>query len=214
MKSITINGSKRESVGKKATKALRNAGEVPCVLYGGEQAIHFSAPDVSFNSLVYTPDAHTVVLEFDGVKHNAVLQDIQFHPVTDEILHMDFYEFGEDQEISMEIPVHAEGVPRGVKNGGVLRFNLRRMKVRGLAAKLPDYIVADVTPLKIGNKLYVTAVESEDYTILHPDNTVICQVKTSRNVVASDDDDDDVDAGDVPSTETHDEGAAAASNDA
>ena len=214
MKSITIKGSKRESVGKKATKALRNAGEVPCVLYGGEQAIHFSAPDVSFNSLVYTPDVHTVVLEFDGVKHNAVLQDIQFHPVTDEILHMDFYEFGEDQEISMEIPVHAEGVPRGVKNGGVLRFNLRRMKVRGLAAKLPDYIVADVTPLKIGNKLYVTAVESEDYTILHPDNTVICQVKTSRNVVASDDDDDDVDAGDVPSTETHDEGAAAASNDA
>ncbi len=214
MKSITINGSKRESVGKKSTKALRNAGEVPCVLYGGEQAIHFSAPDVSFNSLVYTPDVHTVVLEFDGVKHNAVLQDIQFHPVTDEILHMDFYEFGEDQEISMEIPVHAEGVPRGVKNGGVLRFNLRRMKVRGLAAKLPDYIVADVTPLKIGNKLYVTAVESEDYTILHPDNTVICQVKTSRNVVATDDDDDDVDAGDVPSTETHDEGAAAASNDA
>jgi len=214
MKSITINGSKRESVGKKATKALRNTGEVPCVLYGGEQAIHFSAPDVSFNSLVYTPDVHTVVLEFDGVKHNAVLQDIQFHPVTDEILHMDFYEFGEDQEISMEIPVHAEGVPRGVKNGGVLRFNLRRMKVRGLAAKLPDYIVADVTPLKIGNKLYVTAVESEDYTILHPDNTVICQVKTSRNVVATDDDDDDVDAGDVPSTETHDEGAAAASNDA
>ncbi|HIB36821.1 50S ribosomal protein L25/general stress protein Ctc [Mesonia sp.] len=215
MKSITINGSKRESVGKKATKALRNAGEVPCVLYGGEQPIHFSAPDVSFNSLIYTPDVHTVVLEFDGVKHNAVLQDIQFHPVTDEILHMDFYEFGEDQEISMEIPVHAEGVPRGVKNGGVLRFNLRRMKVRGLAAKLPDYIVADVTPLKIGNKLYVTAVESEDYTILHPDNTVICQVKTSRNVVASDDDDEDeVAPGDVPSTETSDEGAAAASNDA
>ncbi|HIO26444.1 MAG TPA: 50S ribosomal protein L25/general stress protein Ctc, partial [Flavobacteriaceae bacterium] len=201
--------------GKKATKALRNAGEVPCVLYGGEQPIHFSAPDVSFNSLIYTPDVHTVVLEFDGVKHNAVLQDIQFHPVTDEILHMDFYEFGEDQEISMEIPVHAEGVPRGVKNGGVLRFNLRRMKVRGLAAKLPDYIVADVTPLKIGNKLYVTAVESEDYTILHPDNTVICQVKTSRNVVASDDDDEDeVAPGDVPSTETSDEGAAAASNDA
>ncbi|MAQ40756.1 50S ribosomal protein L25/general stress protein Ctc [Mesonia oceanica] len=215
MKSITINGSKRESVGKKSTKALRNAGEVPCVLYGGEQAIHFSAPEVSFNSLIYTPDVHTVVLEFDGAKHNAVLQDIQFHPVTDEILHMDFYEFGEDQEISMEIPVHAEGIPRGVKNGGVLRFNLRRMKVRGLAAKLPDYIVADVTPLKIGNKLYVTAVQSEDYTILHPDNTVICQVKTSRNIVAvEDDDEDEVAPGDVPATETHDEGAAAASDDA
>ncbi|SHI84983.1 LSU ribosomal protein L25P [Mesonia phycicola] len=210
MKSITINGSKRESVGKKATKALRNAGQVPCVLYGGEQAIHFSAPSVSFNSLIYTPDVHTVVLEFDGAKHNAVLQDIQFHPVTDEILHMDFYEFSDDQEISMEIPVHTEGVAKGVKNGGVLRYNLRRLKVRGLAANLPDYIVADVTSLKIGNKLYVTAVQSEDYTILHPDNTVICQVKTSRNMVVADDDDDD----DVPSTETSDEGAAAASNDA
>ncbi|PZW44266.1 MULTISPECIES: 50S ribosomal protein L25/general stress protein Ctc [Mesonia] len=215
MKSITIKGSKRESVGKKVTKALRNAGEVPCVLYGGEQALHFSAPEVSFNSLIYTPDVHTVVIELeDGKSYNAVLQDIQFHPVTDNILHMDFYEFGEDQEISMEIPVHAEGVPRGVKNGGVLRFNLRRMKVKGLASKLPDYIIADVSPLKIGNKLYVTAVENEDYTILHPDNTVICQVKTSRNIVADADDEDDVDAGDVPATEVKDEGAAAASNDA
>lgn len=215
MKSITIKGSKRESVGKKVTKALRNAGEVPCVLYGGEQALHFSAPEVSFNSLIYTPDVHTVVIELeDGKSYNAVLQDIQFHPVTDNILHMDFYEFGEDQEISMEIPVHAEGVPRGVKNGGVLRFNLRRMKVKGLASKLPDYIIADVSSLKIGNKLYVTAVENEDYTILHPDNTVICQVKTSRNIVADADDEDDVDAGDVPATEVKDEGAAAASNDA
>jgi len=216
MKSITIKGSKRESVGKKVTKALRNAGEVPCVLYGGEQALHFSAPEVSFNSLIYTPDVHTVVIELeDGKSYNAVLQDIQFHPVTDNILHMDFYEFGEDQEISMEIPVHAEGVPKGVKNGGVLRFNLRRMKVKGLASKLPDYIVADVTPLKIGNKLYVTAVESEDYVILHPDNTVICQVKTSRNIVAdTEEDEDEVDAGDVPATEVKDEGAAAASNDA
>lgn len=104
----------------------------------------------------------------DGVKANAVLQDIQFHPVTDEILHMDFYQFSDDQEITMEIPVHSEGIPKGVKNGGVLRFNLRRMTVRGLASNLPDYIVADVTPLKIGQKLYVTSVASDDFNILHP----------------------------------------------
>ncbi|MDT0294830.1 50S ribosomal protein L25/general stress protein Ctc [Mesonia ostreae] len=215
MKSITIKGSKRESVGKKATKALRNAGQVPCVLYGGEKALHFSAPEVSFNKLIYTPDVHTVVIEMeDGGAINAVLQDIQFHPVTDNILHMDFYEYGEKQEISMEIPVHAEGVPKGVKNGGVLRFNLRRMRVRGLAKNLPDYIVANVTPLKIGNKLYVTAVQHDDYTILHPDNTVICQVKTSRNIVEEDEDENEVDAGDVPAIEVDDEGAAAASNDA
>ena len=105
----------------------------------------------------------------------------------------------------MEIPIHTVGVARGVKNGGVLRYNLRRLKVRGLPGVLPDYIEADVTKLKIGQKLYVTAVESEDYKIQHPDNTVICQVRTSRNIVALDDDDEDEDdPQDVPSTETDD----------
>ncbi|WP_127846755.1 50S ribosomal protein L25/general stress protein Ctc [Psychroflexus aestuariivivens] len=193
MKSITIKGSKRESVGKKSTKALRNAGEVPCVIYGGEEITHFSAPEVSFNKLIYTPDVHTVVVDLGDTKFTAVLQDIQFHPVTDDILHIDFYEFHEGQEITMEIPVHSEGIPKGVKNGGVLRFNLRRMVVRGLAKNLPDFIVADVTPLKIGQKLYVTAVASEDYKIQHPDNTVICQVRTSRNVslIGVDEDEED-----------------------
>jgi large subunit ribosomal protein L25 len=152
---------------------------------------------MSFKDLVYTPDVHTVDLVLDdGTQANAVLQDIQFHPVTDEILHIDFYKFEDDQQITMEIPVHAEGIPRGVKNGGVLRFNLRRMSVRGLAKNLPDYIVADVTPLKIGQKLYVTAVKSDDYKILHPDNTVICQVRTSRNIalIDADDEEDEDDA--------------------
>lgn len=184
MKSITINGSKRESVGKKATKALRNAGEVPCVLYGGNEPLHFSAPEIAFKDLVYTADVHTVKLKLqDGTKANAVLQDIQFHPVTDAIMHMDFYQFDDEHEIAMNVPVHAEGIAKGVKNGGVLRFNLRRMRLKGLADKLPDYVIADVTKLKIGDKLYVTDVASEDYTILHPDNTVICQVRTSRNLV-------------------------------
>jgi large subunit ribosomal protein L25 len=148
---------------------------------------------VSFNKLIYTPDVHTVVVALDGTNTNAVLQDIQFHPVTDDILHIDFYEFHEGQEITMEIPVHSEGVPKGVKNGGVLRFNLRRMMVRGLAKNLPDFILADVTPLKIGQKMYVTAVASEDYKIMHPDNTLICQVRTSRNVslIGVDEDEDD-----------------------
>src|SRR6056297_2890502 len=99
MKSITINGSKRESVGKKATKALRNAGQVPCVLYGGDQPLHFAADEIAFKDLVYTPDVHTVVIELKGgEKFNAVLQDIQFHPVTDAILHIDFYQIFEDKE--------------------------------------------------------------------------------------------------------------------
>ena len=210
MKSITINGSKRESVGKKATKALRNAGQVPCVLYGGDQPLHFAADEIAFKDLVYTPDVHTVVIELEnGGTYNAVLQDIQFHPVTDAILHIDFYEIFEDKEISMEIPVHTVGIPRGVKNGGVLRFNLRRMRVKGLPSNLPDFIEADVKPLKIGNKLYVTALKSDKFKIMHPDNTVVCQVRTSRNIIALDEEEEEegaegaegVAADEVPATE-------------
>lgn len=207
MKSITINGSKRESVGKRATKDLRNAGQVPCVLYGGGEPLHFSAEEIAFKSLVYTPDVHTVILNLGGEKIDAVLQDIQFHPVTDAILHIDFYQVLEGKEIAMEIPIHTKGVARGVKNGGVLRYNLRRLKVKGIPANLPDYIEADVTNLRIGNKLYVTAVQSDDYKILHPDNTVICQVKTSRNLIADlEDEEEEVPAGEVPATEASADG--------
>ena len=159
MKSITINGSKRESVGKKATKALRNAGKVPCVLYGGDKPVHFSAPELAFSKLVYTPNAHTVVIAIEnGKSYNAIMQDIQFHPVTDRILHIDFYQLFEDKEITMEIPVHVIGTSRGVLNGGVLRKNKRKLRIKALPANLPDYVEADITPLKIGSKLYITAV--------------------------------------------------------
>ena len=199
MKSLTINASQRESVGKKATKALRNAGQVPCVIYGGDTIVHFAAPEIAFKDLVYTPDVHTVVVALDnGTKINAILQDIQFHPVTDKILHIDFVQIFDDKAITMEIPFRTVGNSRGVRNGGVLRFNLRRIKVKGLAAKLPDVIEGDITELKIGNKLYVTDVASDDFTILHPDNTVICQVKTSRNAVAEEEDEEE---GEAPAAE-------------
>ena len=207
MKSITINGSKRESVGKKATKALRNAGQVPCVLYGGDEPLHFAADEIAFKDLVYTPDVHTVEIKLKGGEtFNAVLQDIQFHPVTDAILHIDFYQIFEDKEITMEIPVHTKGVARGVKNGGVLRFNLRRMRVKGLPGNLPDFIEADITQLRIGNKLYVTALKSDDFKIMHPDNTVVCQVRTSRNIIADTEDEEEVPADEVPATEAGAEG--------
>ncbi|WP_299223001.1 50S ribosomal protein L25/general stress protein Ctc [uncultured Psychroserpens sp.] len=194
MKSITINGSKRESVGKKATKALRNAGQVPCVLYGGDQTVHFSAPELAFSKLVYTPNAHTVVIALEnGETYDAVLQDIQFHPVTDRILHIDFYRLFEDKEIAMDIPVHIIGTSKGVLNGGVLRRNRRKLRVKALPKNLPDFLEADITPLKIGNKLYVTALEGEDYTLLHSDNTVVVQIKTARTAVLDADDDDDDD---------------------
>ena len=185
MKSITINGSQRESVGKTSTKALRNAGQVPCVLYGGDKPVHFSAPELAFSKLVYTPNAHTVVIALEnGTSFNAIMQDIQFHPVTDRILHIDFYQLFEDKEITMEIPVHIIGTSRGVLNGGVLRRNQRKLKVKALPANLPDFIEADITPLRIGSKLYITSLEKPDYKFLHPDNTVVCQVRRSRASVA------------------------------
>ena len=182
MKSITINGSKRESVGKVATKALRNAGRVPCVLYGGGKSYHFSAQELDFNKLVYTPNAHTVEIILDEkTKINAILQDIQFHPLTDKILHVDFYQLFDDKEISMNIPVKIEGSAPGVLNsGGVLSVNKRKLRVKSLPKNLPDFITVDISNLELGNKLYTSELQNESYTILHPDNTVVCQVRTSR----------------------------------
>jgi large subunit ribosomal protein L25 len=180
MKSITIKGSERESVGKVATKALRNAGAVPCVIYGGNQPVHFSADERAFKTLVYTPNAHTVVIELEGKSFNAILQDIQVHPVSDKILHIDFFQLFDDKEITMEVPVRVVGVSPGVLLGGVLRLNTRRLKVKALPANLPDFIDADISPLEMGNKLYVTKLVSDKYKLLHPDNTVVAQVRISR----------------------------------
>lgn len=193
MKSVSIQGSKRESVGKKATKALRNAGLVPCVVYGGDEPLHFSAPELAFKNLVYTPDAHTVEIVLDGVTVKAILQDIQFHPVTDRILHIDFYQIFDDKQVTMNIPVHFTGNSKGVRNGGVLRKTNRVLRVKALPKDLPDFLEADITELKIGNKLYVTALASDEITIMHPDNTVVCQVRTSRTAVVDDEDEDDED---------------------
>jgi large subunit ribosomal protein L25 len=192
MQAITIKGSERESVGKVSSKALRNAEKVPCVLYGGEKPIHFSADELSFKGLVYTSNAHTVVIELEGHQpYEAVLQDIQFHPVTDRILHIDFFQLFEDKAVSMNIPVRLEGNSPGVRNGGRLLFRKRKLTVRALPANLPDAIMVDISKLRIGGTISVGDVKTEEYTFLHPDNTSIVQVKASRNAVADDEEDEE-----------------------
>jgi large subunit ribosomal protein L25 len=204
MKSITINGSKRESVGKKATKALRNAGMVPCVLYGETNPVHFTAKELDFSKLVYTPNAHTVVLKLDGkTTVNAILQDIQFHPVSDRILHVDFYELKDDKEISMNIPVELTGAAPGVLiSGGRLLLNKRKLRVKALPSNLPDIIVVDISELEIGNKLYTSSIKSEKFSFVHPDNTVICQVRTSRAAIIEEEVEVATEDGETSSEET------------
>jgi large subunit ribosomal protein L25 len=181
MKSLTIKGSKRESVGKKATKALRNAGSVPCVLYGGGEPLHFSADERAFKNLVYTPETHTVVIELeDGSKHNAIMQDIQFHPVTDKILHVDFFRLFPDKEVTVTVPVKTEGVAPGIIKGGSLSMTMKKLKIKAIPANLPDAVVVDISKLDIGDKVYVSELRNDQYKIMHPDNVVVVQVKMSR----------------------------------
>ncbi len=192
MKSITIKGSERESVGKKSTKALRNAGKVPCVVYGGEVPIHFSADELSFKDLVYTSSAHTVIVKFeDGNKVRAVMQDIQFHPVTDRILHVDFYQLFDDKALTLEIPVRLEGNSPGVRNGGRLLFRKRKLVIRALPDNLPDVFKVDISKLKIGDNISVETLKNDDFAILHPDSTVVVQVKTARTAVLVEDEEEE-----------------------
>ncbi len=180
MQSITIVGSQRESVGKAASKALRNAGKVPCVLYGGENTIHFSADSLAFKKLVYTPNVYTATIELGGKSYTAILQDIQFDPVTDQIIHVDFYELHKDKEITVAVPIQIVGTAPGVMAGGTLRIVNRKLKVKALPDNLPDFVPVDISWMEMGNRFYITRLEQDKYKILHPENTVVCQVRVSR----------------------------------
>ncbi len=181
MKSITIKGSERESVGKKSSRALRNAGKIPCVVYGGETPLHFSADELAFRDLVYTANAYTVSIDLEnGNKVDAVMQDIQYHPVTDNILHIDFYQLFKDKELTMAIPVRLHGSSPGVRNGGRLLFRKRKLDIKALPDNLPDFFDVDISELTIGDNITVESLLNDDFTILHPDTTVVVQVKMSR----------------------------------
>tara|TARA_S200000501_G_C20645618_1_gene665123 strand:- start:21 stop:704 length:684 start_codon:yes stop_codon:yes gene_type:complete len=193
MKSIEINGILRESTGKTSTISVRKNGGVPCVLYGGNEIIHFTAKEVGFKDLVYTAAAHTVLLNFGDKKKNAILQDIQFHPVSDKILHADFYELHDDKPVTMDIPVELSGSAPGVLNsGGILTRNKRKLRVKALPGNLPDSLNVDISELELGDKFYTSELENDDYELLHPDNTVVCQVRTSRASMALPEDEEGV----------------------
>jgi large subunit ribosomal protein L25 len=184
MKSISINGTKRAAQTKQETKTLRAEGKVPCVLYGGKEQIHFSAPEMSFKGLVYSPEVHTVDLNIDGTNFQAVMKDIQFHSVTDKILHIDFLQLSDDKKVSMEIPVKVSGNAVGVRAGGQLLNKMRKVKISALPKHLPDFIEVKIDKLEIGDSIRVRDIQMEGVDILDSPNNVITAVKTTRAVVA------------------------------
>ncbi len=183
MKSLAISVKKRENVGKASSKALRNQGKVPCVLYGGEKQVCFYAHENDLRKLVYTSDVFLVELDIEGTKTSCVMQDIQFHPVTDNILHVDFLEVFEDKEVTVEIPVILNGLAIGVRNGGNLLFRRKKIVTRAIPSKLPDAIEIDISDLSIGDFVYIKDLKSDDYSFLAPDGSVVVGVKTARAAI-------------------------------
>ena len=180
MKTVEIIGYRRANLGKADSQKLRDEGLVPCVLYGGSDQVHFKAPMILFRELVYSPDVATVELNVEGTIYKAILQDIQFHPVSEMILHADFLELREDKEVKLDIPVRFVGVSPGVLAGGKLTTKLRKLKVKALPANLPDYINVDISDLELGRSVKVSKIQAEGYTILTNPSAPVATVTIPR----------------------------------
>jgi large subunit ribosomal protein L25 len=180
MKSFDLKGTLRKELGKKATKKVRNEDSIPCVLYGSGDPIHFIANEKEYGQVVYTPSTFQINLDIDGTVSPAIMKDIQFHPVSDRILHIDFIRIAEGKPVIVTIPVRLEGFAKGVQQGGKLKLEMRRVKVSGLIQTLPDELLLDVTNVEVGQSIKVRDLSYDNFNILDPKNAVIASVKTTR----------------------------------
>jgi large subunit ribosomal protein L25 len=180
MKSIEIKGSFRTELGKKSSKQLRKIGNVPCVIYGKEQNIHFHAHELAFKNLIYTPEAHLVDLNIDNKLYKAVLKDVQYHPVSDKILHADFIEVFDDKPVVINIPIKVTGDSVGVIAGGKLNIKKRSLKVKGLPNDLPENLIVDITNLKIHESVKVGDISFDKIELLDPKKLMVLTIATSR----------------------------------
>ena len=180
MKSIEVKGTARTIAEPRALKAIRKNNGVPCVLYGGGENIHFTVPADGLRNLVYTPHIYVVDLVIDGKKYNAIMKDIQFHPVKDTILHVDFYQIDETKPIVMEVPVQLEGLAEGVKAGGKLALQMRKLKVKALYNVIPERLVVNVSHLGLGKTVKVGELNYEGLELMNAKEAVVCAVKLTR----------------------------------
>lgn len=192
MQSVTIKGTVRTDLGSKYAKAVRAEGQVPCVVYGGNEPIHFSAPILAFRDLVYTAEARVANIELDGKTIQAVIQDMQFHPLTDQLIHMDLIEVVEGKAVTIDVPVMMTGNARGVRNGGKLKSVLRSLRIKGHINDLPSVIEHDITDLRIGQSVRVSDVKAgKPFEILNAEAAVVVTIKMSRKAVAEDTDEEE-----------------------
>lgn len=190
MKTVSVSGSLRESVGKKDAKDLRRQGMVPCVLYGGEEQVVFKLPTLAFKDIIYTPDSCIVKLDISGKVYDVILQDAQFHPVTGNILHCDFLQVFPDKPIKIDIPIEVKGNSPGVIKGGKLITKIRKLRVRGLMKDLPDRIMIDISKLDIGDSVKVIDLDVDKLEFLDYASSVVVMVKMTRGAGAEDEDED------------------------
>jgi len=180
MKSIEISATLRNDFGKKGSQAIRKTDSVPCVLYGQGENLHFAVTNDALRNLVYSPDIYLVNLDIEGKKVKAIMKDIQFHPVKDNILHIDFYQIDEAKPIVMEVPVALEGLAEGVKAGGKLTLQLRKVKVKALFNNIPEKLVINVSSLGLGKTIQVGQLSFENLELLTAKEAVVCAVKLTR----------------------------------
>jgi len=183
MKTVSLSGSLRGSVGKKDAKLQRRAGKIPCVLYGGKEQIHFVADEKSFSKILFTPEVNIIRITIDGKDYDTIYQEIQFHPVTDKLLHVDFLQILPDKPVTIAIPVKSEGVSPGVLKGGRLEKKLRKVKVRALAQYLPEFIMINISSMEIGDSVKIGDLKIEHVTFLDAPTNVVIAVRTARQVI-------------------------------
>ena len=185
MQTFDIKGTKRECGGKKAAKELRRNGNIPCIVYGGEEEIAFSVPEADFRGLIYTPNVYIVNLTVDGKAMKAILKDIQFHPISERILHVDFLQISDDKPVTIGVPLNIVGHSEGVKAGGKLQVEMRKLNVKGLVANLPDVLDVDNTSLGLGQVIKVGDLHYDNLEILNAKSAVVAAVKSTRAAVAA-----------------------------
>ncbi|MDX2174178.1 MAG: 50S ribosomal protein L25/general stress protein Ctc [Bacteroidota bacterium] len=187
MKTVQLSGSPRANVGKVDAKALRDKGHVPCVIYGAGDQIHFSADERAFKNIIFTPETNLVEVEVAGKKYRTILQEAQYHKINDKLIHADFLQVTDDKPVSVQIPVKTTGQSEGVKAGGKLVVKLRKLKVRGLISKIPEFIELNIEKLGIGKSIAAGDIQVDGLTLLHPKNISVVSVQTTRNVVVVED---------------------------